>query len=376
MKYIINRIAITGVLTLLISCGSKEKTSVSKEKNSEYIEITMEQFNKNNMELGTFKEQDFPKIVSATGMIDVPPENKASVSATMGGYIKTTPLLIGDTVKKGQLLVTLENPEFVTIQQEYMELNEQLMYLKSEYDRQETMIAEKITSQKSFLKAESDYKTSIARRNGLKKQLEMLHISTANAAQGNFTAIASIYAPIAGSISKTFVSMGSYVSPASPILEIINNDHIHLELSVFEKDIMSIKKDQKIEFEIPEVSDQEYSGEVHLVGNSIDENRTIKIHGHIEDESKYKFISGMFVSSRIITSTEKRLALPSEAIVPIDDIDYVLVLVKKENDTYYFHQEEVKQNGNFEGFSLIENTNDFKQNTKFLTKGVFNLLGA
>ncbi len=63
-------------------------------------------------------------------MIDVPPENRAVINATMGGYIKTTPLLIGDNVRKGQALVTIENPEFVRLQQEYMEVNEQLTYLQ------------------------------------------------------------------------------------------------------------------------------------------------------------------------------------------------------------------------------------------------------
>jgi cobalt-zinc-cadmium efflux system membrane fusion protein len=376
MKNISNRIVITVILSLFISCGNNEKSSVTKEENSSYIEITSAQFEKNKFELGTFQEQYFPKVVMATGMIDVPPENKASVSATMGGYIKTTPLLIGDKVKKGQLLVTLENPEFVSLQQEFMELNEQLVYLKSEYERQQTMIAEKITSQKSFLKAESDYKTSIARRNGLKKQLEMLHISIANTTKGNFTAIAGIYAPIAGSISKTFVSMGSYVSPASPILEIINNDHIHLELSVFEKDILNIKKDQKIEFKIPEASDQVYLGEVHLVGNSIDENRTIKIHGHIENESEYNFISGMFVESSIITSSEKKEALPSEAIVATDDVNYVLVLEKKENNIYYFLQKRIETSDQYEGKTCITNTQEFKEGSQFLIKGSFNLIGA
>ena len=71
----------------------------------------------------------------------------------MGGYIKKTPLLIGDVVKKGQLLVTIENPDFITLQQEYMEVKQQLVYLASEYDRQKTMREENITSQKSFSKS-------------------------------------------------------------------------------------------------------------------------------------------------------------------------------------------------------------------------------
>ena len=180
-------------------------------------------------------------------MIDVPPENRAVVNATMGGYIKTTPLLVGNKVKKGEVLVTIENPEFITIQQEYMEVNEQLTFLKSEYDRQVTMKAENITSQKSYLKAKSDYKTAVARHTGLDKQLRMLNISPSRVREGEISSIVSIYAPMSGSITKVNVNKGSYVSPANEIMEIIDTDHIHLELSIFEKDIMKVKKGQEIE---------------------------------------------------------------------------------------------------------------------------------
>jgi len=372
----ITYISILVVVILIFSCKEAEKGTAITNLTSNYIEITADQFEKNNYALRGFNEGDFPKVVNATGLIDVPPENKARVSAIMGGYIKSTPLLIGDSVKKGQVLVTLENPAFVTLQQEYMELNEQLVYLKSEYDRQQTMMEEKITSQKSFLKAESDYKTSLARQHGVKKQLEMLHISSSKAAKGIFTSVVSIHAPTTGTISKTFVSMGTYVSPASPILEIINNDHIHLELSVFEKDILTIKKGQEIAFKIPEASDQVYSGEVYLMGNTIDENRTIKIHGHIENETEYNFIAGMFVDAKISTSSEKQQALPSEAIVSADDLKYVLVLDKKENGVYYFLKKEVKTKDSYRENTSIINSKQFANDAQFLVKGAFSLIGG
>ena len=160
MQKNIYKTVILFIFAIIISCGDKEKQSIdngaSDSTIDEHIQVTQEQFEQNNMSLGQIKESEFPIMVTTSGMIDVPPENRAVVSATMGGYIKTTPLLIGDKVRKGQLLVTIENPEFVTLQQEYMEVSGQLSYLKAEYERQQTMVTENISSQKSFLKAESD----------------------------------------------------------------------------------------------------------------------------------------------------------------------------------------------------------------------------
>jgi len=364
-------------LVVLAACGTapEKPEQNTSETSDDFVTVTRNQFENGAMTMGQTEERTFPVTIETNGMIDVPPENKAVVSATMGGYIRRTPLLVGDIVKKGQLLVTLENPEFVTLQQDYMEAKQQLAYLASEYERQKTLREENITSQKSFLKAESDYKTTNARYNGLKKQLAMINISTSEVEKGNISSITTIYAPISGSITKINVTKGAYVSPASPILEIIDNDHIHLELSVFERDIMNIKKGQDIRFKIPEASEATYEAEVHLIGASIDEKRTIKVHGHLKDESNNRFLTGMFVNAEIVVDTVHKKALPTEAFVTIDDTPYALLLQKEENNTLYFKQVKVETGRSSEEFTAIENSADLPPSAQFLKKGAFNLIG-
>ncbi|MGC1513974.1 MAG: efflux RND transporter periplasmic adaptor subunit [Maribacter sp.] len=363
---------------VLLACGEKEagtKEHASEQRQEDRIQISQAQFEQNGMQLGKLQELPFPGTVQVNGMIDVPPENKAVVNATLGGYIKTAPLLIGDRVKKGQALVTLENPEFVNMQQQFMEVSGQLSYLTSEYERQKTLVAEKVSSQKTFLKAESEYRSAFAKYNGLKKQLVMLHLSPTEVEKGNLSSITTIYAPIAGSIPKVNVSRGTYVSPAMSILEIIDNDHIHLELSVFEKDIMNVHKGQKVNFKIPEASTNVYNGEVLLVGTSIDENRTIKVHAHLENEKETNFLTGMFVDAVILTDEKKALGLPEEALVIVDEETYVLVLDEKQNGNYYFKQMPVNIASTYKGNASVEVTDIFNADVQFLTKGAFSLIG-
>lgn len=339
------------------------------------VQVTQEQFELSKMELGQIKKMPFPILVNTTGMIDVPPENRAVVNAKMGGYIQRTPLLIGDKVSKGQLLVTIENPEFVSMQQEYMEVNGQLSYLRAEFERQKTMVSENISSQKSYLKAESDYKTAVAKYTGLRKRLSMLNISPEQVEKGNMSSVASIFAPINGSITKVHVSKGSFVSPAAPIMEIVNNDHIHLELSVFEKDIMNVKKEQDVLFKIPEASSGIFKAKVHLVGTSIDENRTIKVHAHLENEAA-NFLTGMFVEATIITDTSDQNSLPTDAIGVLDNQSYVLVLDEKRDKIYYFKEMMVETNGSYKDRTALQNTPNFDSDAQFLVKGAFSLIGG
>ena len=375
MKHIFQ---IAAVFLLLIGCGDKnsEASATEGQAGASGIVVTQDQFDTNDLMIGKMEKRIFPKMVETSGMIDVPPENRASVTAFMGGFVKQTLLLVGDQVKKGQLLVVLENQEFVQMQQDYLEVFNQLDFLKAEFERNQTLFEEKIASQKNYLQAKSNYETAKARYQGLREQLQMLNISPSKVEQGNISSQAAIYSPIAGSITKMNVAKGSYVSPATEILEIVNNDHVHLELTVFEKDILKVKKGQKIRFRIPEASEEAFEAEVHLVGTSIDDaKRTIKVHGHLAHEEEGDFLPGMFIDAMIMTDTTKTWSLPEEAVIESEGNYYVLKLIEQKDGGYTFERVAVKQGGTFEGYTKIISTG-LNETDQFLTKGVFDLIGG
>jgi len=377
MKSKILHIATSVILFSMISCGKLEKQQETKASSIEIadnsIKITKSQFEGENMRLNKMEEVSFPTFIRTTGMIDVPPKNRAAISTFIGGCIKSSPFLVGDRVKKGQALVTIENLDFLEMQQEYIEINEQLKYLKSDYDRQIELYSEKITSEKSFLKAESNYKRAFAMHNGLKEKLKLLNFNIVSIENGNLTSIATIYSPISGSITEVNVNIGSFVSPSDKIMEIVNTDHIHLELKVFEKDILKVKKDQKVIFRIPESLDKSFIGVIHLIGKSIDENRMVQVHAHIENEYKHNFIVGMFVESDIVIDDKPSKALPENAIIDSNGNSYLLMLKSQENDNYIFVKKEVIIGQTYNGFTAIKNSKQFKDTNLFLLGG-FNLI--
>jgi cobalt-zinc-cadmium efflux system membrane fusion protein len=379
MKNIIYIIVLFLGITFISCKENKPTTSEETEKHdheeNQKITISDAQFKANKMQLGTLTKRNFPEVVKATGSIDVPPQNKQIVTSFYGGTIVKSHLLIGDKVRKGQVLVTIENPEFVTMQQEYLEVKENLDYLKNEYQRQKTLFDEKITSQKKYLQAKSKYNSQLAMYNGLKGKLQMLNIHISNVEAGKFTSTIPLYAKINGFVTKVNVSTGTYIEPNDVILEIVNTDHIHVELTVFEKDVMKIKKGQQVDFKIPEASNQIFKAEVHLVGTSIDPtNRTIKVHGHLHNETKNNFAIGMFVEANIITKDIESLALPEKAVVEVEGENKLLRLAKKEDNTYVFEPVPVKIGNRYNGYVSILSEN-ISLKDKILIKGAFDLLG-
>jgi cobalt-zinc-cadmium efflux system membrane fusion protein len=357
---------------LLISC-KESKAEEETPKNNGFTIVTAAQFKSLSMEIATPVEQDFNVTIKTSGKIDVPPQNRAKVTTFVGGYVKATTLLVGDKVKKGQALLTLQSTEFLDIQKDYMEVIEQLTFLKSEYERQKTLFDENITSQKNYLKAESDFRRAKAMSQSLRAKLVLLNINPKNVENGKLTSIITIFSPISGDIVIMNANVGMYAAPSDVILEIVDTDHLHLELAIFEKDILQIKIGQKILFTVPEASKETFNAEVHLVGKSIEGNdRTINVHAHLDESIKQKLLTGMFVEANVIVDSKKGLAIPSEAIIKEDNKSFVLLLENEKNG-YSFKKVSVTVGEKSEKFVEILPNSIINASSRILTKGVFEL---
>ncbi|MFV5693201.1 efflux RND transporter periplasmic adaptor subunit [Flavobacterium sp. LT1R49] len=365
-------IYIIAVSLILFSC-KETKTEEPTPKDDGLITVTKEQFESSGMEIASPTEQDFDVTIKASGRIDVPPQNRAKVATFIGGYVKSTKLLVGDKVTKGQALLTLENTEFLDIQKDYLEVAEQIKYLKSEYERQKTLYDEKITSQKNYLKAESEYRRAKAMHQSLKAKLVLLSISPSQVEKGKLTSIITIFSPISGDIVVMNANVGMLMGPSDVILEIVDTDHLHLELAVFEKDILKVKISQKIKFKVPEASKEEFNAEVHLVGKSIEGNdRTINVHGHLDDAIKQKLLTGMFVEAGVVVDSKKGLAIPVEALITENNKNFVLLLDKEKNG-FSFKKINVSIGEKSENLVEILPNSAINSASKILTKGVFDL---
>lgn len=280
------------IITLLFGCNERRI-----ESDADQPSTPVEQEVKKAVIAETDKKK---QSISVTGYIDVPPENRVSISPYFGGYAKKIRVLPGQSVKKGEMLFTLENPEYLKVQQDYLESKEQLDYLKANYDRQKQLADEQIASTKNFKKAESDYKVMLARYRALTEQLKLMGLTLADLEGGELSSAISITAPIAGNITAVNINKGEFADAKEAAVELVNLDHIHLELELFEKDALQVKEGQRIQFTIPETGSQKYEGKVHLVGKSIDlKKRTVMVHGHIDEEIN-GLIPGMFVEASIV----------------------------------------------------------------------------
>ena len=337
------------IFASLFSCKQGEHGADEGKTGESVVHITKMQFEQSHMQTGNLQKAVFNDEIKARGMADVPPQSKATVSPVVSGSVKAIFVQTGERVNKGQALLSFEGPEIIRLQQSYLETSEQLKSLESEYNRQETLYAEKISSEKLFLEAESNYRKATAACEGLKQQLSLLNIDTEKVKQGTIVSSAVIYAPIAGDVIRINVDISKYIQPSDVIEEIADTRQLQLYLSVFEKDIVFIKQGQKVNFSLPDSPNQIFTASVCTIGKAIDRtDRTATVQALPAGDARNALLTGMYIDGGIIIGSQTVWALPVDALITEEEEHFLLKLQSSDNNEYVFQKVKVqtgKRNG-------------------------------
>lgn len=374
-----NWIVYLAFIGLLFSCGGNaaaEKKTVHHEEEPETVELTQAQYESAEIRLGTIEKRSISGVISANGFLDVPPQSKVSISAPMAGFVKSTQLLPGSKVSKGQVVAILENQDYIQLQQEYLENYGQLEYLDAEYERQKELARENINARKSLEQAKANYLSAKGRLEGLKSRLELLKINVNRLKNGNIQNTINLYAPISGYVTKVNTNIGAFVNPADVLIEIVNTAELHVELTIYEKDIPSIKEGQRVLFTLTNETTQR-EARVKLIGREINSERSVQIHCDLAKNDK-ELIPGMYLKAIVETDNALVMAVPESSIVYFEGKSYIFM---KENEgrhgkehTVHFKIIEVGAGKSEAGFVAVTLPEGFDLRKQLVVRGSYSLL--
>ena len=315
-------------------------------------------------------------VIKTNGRLSVPPSATADVTIAIGGNVKKIYVFEGDKVKKGQLLATLEHPNYISLQEDFAQVANQLDFSKTEYERQEELYKNNAGSGKDFQKAKSDYFSLKAKYSGLKARLKMLNISTANIKHGEISNSVKILSPISGFINEVNVSVGSFVDSADKLFTIKDNSQLHADFLIFEKDISKLKIGQKIHFVGSGSPDKEFTADIFAIGKEFETNsRSVKVHAKIDGDKTY-LIPGMYVSGHLHTDKVVTKTLPNAAIVSEGTKSYIFILDEdhKEEGKDTFKQIEVVTGRKDDGYTEVKLMEEISKNAKIVMNVAYYLL--
>ncbi|MBP6731467.1 MAG: efflux RND transporter periplasmic adaptor subunit [Chitinophagales bacterium] len=317
-----NKVIILVFVALCLSgCNSKPAETTVAETDSNEVALTEAQLKNAAIETGKPESKTLSSVLKVNGVIEVPPQNMISVSVPMAGYLKSTQLLPGMHVAKGEVIAVVEDLQYIQLQQDYLTAKARLTYNQGEYNRQRELNKTKASSDKVFEMAEADYQSQQATVRGLYEKLRLLSIDPDKLTADNISRGISLRSPIDGFVSKVNVNIGKYVNPTDILFELVNPADIHLNLTVFEKDLDKLAIGQKL-LAYTNNSTKKHPCEIILIGKNLSADRSTEVHCHFE-KYDHSLIPGMYMNAEVSVQSTGALAVPEGAIVDYAGKQYV-----------------------------------------------------
>jgi cobalt-zinc-cadmium efflux system membrane fusion protein len=364
-------IALIIITIVLNACGNKQNKPVeilTPNQNEFVVTLSDAQLKNTSIALGKLESKNMASILKVSGTIDVPPQNMVSISVPMGGFLKYTKLLPGLHLTKGEIIATMEDQQYIQLQQEYLTALSNSKFAELEYHRQKELNVSKASSNKAFEQADASFQNLKITVKSLSEKLKLIGINPDQLNEKNISRSIEIHSPIDGFVSKVNVNIGKYVNPTDVLFELVNPEDIHLNLTVYEKDLDKIFIGQKLMAYNNHKPETKYPCDIILIGKDLSEERNVEVHCHFEKYDK-TLIPGMFMNAEVEINSNNAKVLPDEAIVRFENVNYAFVAKNKNT----FEMVEVKL-GNTENGLTEVTLDESLYNNNFVMKGAYNLL--
>ncbi|MEI6091124.1 MAG: efflux RND transporter periplasmic adaptor subunit [bacterium] len=369
-------IAAVALSIAIWGCTAKEEEPAKEEavqESSQEVKLTAESLKQINLETETVSLQPLTGFISLPAKVVTNQDYEAQVGSLVQGRVRKVFVKIGDFVKAGQVIMTVEGFDIGSLKAGYMKAKAELDYAKANYDRQKKLFDEKIGSQKVVLETQAEYQKALAEFRAEDNKIHSVGLSDDDVTNGktadeHTASTLPIKSPISGVVVERNVVIGQLVDPTLNAFKVINNSSLWVDGQIYEKDLNKINRKTKAVFTTSTYPGEEFDGNVIYIGQTVDESsRTIMIRGEFRNKNN-KLKPQMFGELQLpIGENAMAIIIPEEAVVKDADLYYVFVQTGETT----FEQRMVKTGISFS--NRLEIKEGLKVGEKVATKGVFYL---
>ena len=354
----------------LLGCGG----NITTEPNTASIplenttNLTAIQQKNAGIALGKMELKTISNVLKVNGKIDLPPQSMVSISVPLGGYVKSTKLLPGMSVRKGQAIATLEDIQYIQLQQEYLTMKEKIRFTEKEFQRQKELNLSKASSDKVLEQIELEYLSQKIALKSLSEKLLLLNIQPSSLSENRLSRGITIYSPINGYVSKADVTIGKYVQPSDVLFELIDLSDLYLTIKVFEKDLNKLFIGQKVLAFNNAQPEKVYESEVILIAQYIALDGSVEVHCHFTNPDKSLF-PGMYMNGEVEVKNNEVYSLPEDAVLNYENKNYVFITV----DDSQFELKEIAIGEKEHQFIEVKNAEELTDKN-IVVKGAYAIL--
>lgn len=352
--------------------GETEETAETAEATLSEITLTARQMQTVGISVGPMERRQIGSVVKANGQLNLDAESRAEVSPLTGGVVRSVTVREGTRVGAGQVVAYIENTDIVELQKNYLTAHAEALAAQEELSRQQLLTDQGAGVKKTLQQAASSHRVAKAQEAGLAQQLRQLGISTAAVLGGKMTTRIPVKAPLSGTVGQLKVSVGSYVDMQTSLMTIVNNDRLHCDLRVFEKDIPLLREGQAVTMQLTNNRSVSIEGRIEDINSAFDDDsRAVKVHVVFTRKPQAKLMPGMFVTGTIAVGEHATDALPDEAIVSMEGKKFVFMQTGATAEGTQFRPVEVTTGDSALGYTEVTPLQELKPDTKFAVKNAF-----
>lgn len=375
-NYITTSFILMSIGLVSFSCSNGE----AKEENenpkqvenisTEIIELTPDQEQNLSISLSSISEQVMNKTIKLNGKMMVSPNFVHSISSLYGGHIKNIQAMPGMPFKKGQILATLEDPQFIQLQEDYLSNVALLQTAKLNYQRQLELNKNKVASDKIFEEASLEYKKLTISNKSLAEKIKLIGINPNTLQVDQLKSQINILAPFNGRVSEVLVNKGQYVSPTDKLFELLDPNGLLANFKVFESDLTHVQVGQHIKISTNASPNKQYEAKVITINPQVSEDGSTDIFASIKGLDS-KLISGLFINGMISIQKQPTQVLPTNCIVSFENKEYIWEQLVKGQ----YKLIPVKTGTQYNNFTEVSSSVDLREKS-VVEKGAYDLLMA
>lgn len=320
MKSNFKIIAIATLGAFLGQCSSKtaEPEMAIDEAANTIIALTEAQQQLAGIAFGPVMQQAVNQKISCSGVVDVPPSNRVSLTSVYGGFVTYTGVYPGDKVQKGQLLAQMQDPLYIDMQRDYLENRSKLAFLQADFDRKSALIKTNSVSEKEFQQTKRDLEAAQIAQQALAAQLQMAGIGVDYLLEKGVQRTVGVRAPVSGFVVAVNINQGMHVAAGDALFELLDPTHVHVELSVFPDDAQNLAPGQTVNYRMAG-NEQTFTGSIKLINKAVGSQNSIQVHVHPSEKDESSLLPGTFVQAEIVISQMEAYVLPRAAVNRVEN---------------------------------------------------------
>jgi cobalt-zinc-cadmium efflux system membrane fusion protein len=323
------------IAVLLAACGkggAKDEHGAEGEKHQEAeqeLTLTTEEAEQAGVKVEAIKAAALTDTIVATATIQPDQDWLARVAPRIEGRITAAPAKLGDRVRAGQLLASLDSVAVGEAHAALGQAQADLRVAEADFKRAEALNADEIIPRKDFLRAQSDRDKAAAATRAAADRLRVLG-GNAGASGGSSFAVT---APFAGTVIEKKATLGDLATPAEPIFTVADLSRVWIQADLPEAALAKVRVGANAKVSVPAYPAQPFTGRVAHIGAALDKDtRTAAARIEVANADG-RLKPGMFATATIETTGGQ--AKPTEVIsVP----DAAIVLMQGQPTVFVFEQ--------------------------------------